>query len=88
MFKHGRYIEISKEKEQENEYEYMLKINLPDRQVIYQKARIIEIEADGEDAELDSDGKYTCSIIFKTKYIPDELIYKKKKKRDYDIDDE
>lgn len=45
MLKQSRFIEISLDKELENGYEYMLKVNLPDKRVIYQKIKIEDVEA-------------------------------------------
>lgn len=68
MFKQSRFIEISLEKEIENEYEYMLKINLPDKNVIYQKARITEMHPLEEPND---EGLYECSVIFTSKFEPE-----------------
>ena len=72
MLKQSRFIEISLDKELENGYEYMLKVNLPDKGVIYQKIKIEDIIC--RDINETLSGKYECDIVFKTAYAPEMLL--------------
>ena len=69
MLKQSRFIEISLDKELENGYEYMLKVNLPDKRVVYQKIRIEDIIC--KDVNETLSGKYECNVVFKTAYKPE-----------------
>ena len=69
MLKQSRFIEISLDKELENGYEYMLKVNLPDKIVVYQKIRIEDIIC--KDVNETLSGKYECNVVFKTAYKPE-----------------